>query len=81
MNAATIAALATAIPAIVGALTALIWAIRGKQTASVAHDNSVSAKLASQRAEQIANQAYGLAGSNKDALQSHVEGGTPHPPA
>jgi hypothetical protein len=34
MNAAEITALATGIPAIIGAVTALIWAIRGKQAAA-----------------------------------------------
>lgn len=36
MNAAEITALATGIPAIVGAITALVWAIRGKATATQA---------------------------------------------
>lgn len=37
MNGAEILALITGLPAIIGAITALIWALRGKQTANEAH--------------------------------------------
>jgi hypothetical protein len=46
MNTDLIVTLATAIPAILGALTAMIWAVRGKQVANVALKSAVHANNA-----------------------------------
>jgi hypothetical protein len=66
MNAATIAALATAIPAILGAVTALIMALRS-------NGHATAAKVVAFNASAVAHQAMGLSSSNKDALQDHVD--------
>jgi hypothetical protein len=70
------------VPAIVAAITALIWAIRGKTVANAALKASISTKATAQNAYSTSQQAWGLASSTKDVIQAHVEYHNPaQPPA